>query len=218
MTITFSQTARDLVTGAMQDLGVVGLSEAIEAEELDYGLAQLDLLLKGLAAEGVTPWSSEETTVAFASGTSEVTLSPRPLDVLEARLQVSSTYDRPLTRWSNGEYDEIPNKSQAGEPLAYEILHTTSDVKMRVWPVPNTAMTIAYSYHRVLEDIAAGDAPDVPQMWLDALRALLRARMTAFMPQGMPTWVIFEAQEKKRILLDYDRPESYMIEPDRAYG
>jgi len=215
MTITFSQTGREMVTGAMHELGILSLDDVPDAAELDYGIEQLNLILKGLAAEGVTPWTDVEATVAFATSASTVTLDPRPLGVLEARLEVSSTYQRPLTRWSNGEYDEIPNKAQTGQPLTYEVLQTATAMQMRVWPVPDKAYTVAYSYQRVIEDIDENTNLDVPQVWHEAVRALLKTKMTPFMPQGVPQHVLVEAEMRKRKLLDYDRPESYMIEPDR---
>ena len=212
MSIAFSQTARDVVTGAMRDLGIIPLDEAPEAAELDYGIEQLDLLLKGLAAEGIMPWSDEETTVVF-SAVGEAVLDPRPVDVIEARLVVGATYQRPLTRWGAGEYDELPNKTQTGEPLAYEIIETPTQVSMRVWPVPTTATTIAYSYHRVIEDVDADTALDIPQVWGEAVREMLKARLTAFGP--VPQTVLMRAEMLKRQLLDFSRPESYFIEPER---
>lgn len=213
MTITFSQTARDVVTGAMRDLGVVPLGDDPEAEELDYALDQLNLMLKSLAVEGITPWTDVETTVVISAGTSTVTLTPRPADVTEASVVVSASYERPMTRWSAGEYSDVPNKVQSGSPLAYEVRRTPTAVTMRVWPVPATDTTVGYTYTRVIEDVAASTVLDVPQMWGEAIREMLKARLTAFGP--VPESVVMRAEMLKRQLLDYDRPESYFIEPDR---
>lgn len=213
MTITFSQTARDMVIGAMRDLGVIGLADEPEAAELDYGVRQLDLMLKALAVEGVSPWTEVETTASFGAGVSTVVLSPRPADVIDASLVVSATYERPLTLWTAGEFSDIPNKTQSGAPLAYILTATPTAVSMRVWPVPTTTTTIRYSYTRVIEDVVAGSVLDVPQMWGDAIGEMLKARLTAFGP--VPQSVIMRAEMLKNQLLDYDRPSSYFIEPDR---
>lgn len=213
MTITFEQTGRDVVTGAMRDLGVLGLDENATDAELDYGLNQLNLLLKGLAAEGVNAWTDEEAVVDFAAGEGVAVLDPRPVDVLEARVQISGTYDRPLTEWTSGEWDMLPNKSQRGTPLVYQVLRSVSDVRLRVWPVPTADTAIAYSYARVVEDATANAALDVPQMWGDAIQAMLAARLTAFMPGGIPQTFLMRAEMLKRQLLDFDRPDSYFIEP-----
>lgn len=213
MTITFSQTARDVVTGAMRDLGIIQLTETPAAEELDYGVEQLNLMFKSLAAEGITPWTDVEATAEFGIGVSTVTLAPRPADVTEAGLVVSASYERPLTRWSAGEYSDIPNKAQRGTPLAYSILRTPTAVQMRLWPVPSASSTIGYTYTRVIEDVDANMVLDVPQMWGEAIREMLKARLTAFGP--VPDTVLMRAEMLKRQLLDYDRPESYFIVSDR---
>lgn len=212
MTITFSQTARDVVTLAYEDRAIAR-RDKVTAHELQYGLDKLNLILKHLAAAGDLPWTDAETTATIPAGTSTVTLNPRPTGVFEARLQVTATYQRPLTRWSNGEYDEIPNKAQPGEPLAYEILETPTAMQMRVWPVPSTAATVVYSYQRVIEDVAANTPLNVPQRWLMAIGKVLQAELTRFGP--VPDKIENAAAQAMRQMLDYDRPESYMIEADR---
>lgn len=211
--MAFAQTARDVVVGAMRDLGVIGLSEMPGADELAYGIEQLNLLLRGLAADGVTPWTDVETTVDFPAATGVVTLDPRPVDVLEARLAVSASYSRPLTRWTAGEYDLIPDRTQSGVPLAYEILHAPDAVEMRIWPVPSEDVTIAYSYQSVIADVDAGEELAVPQVWGEAIREMLKARLTAFGP--VPDDVKMRAAMLRQQLVDFDRPASYFIEPDR---
>lgn len=213
MSITFSQTARDVVTDALRSLGVVGLSEEPDADELAYGVKQLDLMLKGLAVEGVSPWTEVEATATFGAGVSTVVLSPRPADVIDASIVVSASYERPLTLWTAGEFSDMPNKVQSGTPLAYIITQTPTATSMRVWPVPTTSTSIRYSYTRVIEDVDANTALDLPQMWSDAITEMLKARLTAFGP--VPDTVIMRAEMLKRQLLDYDRPASYFIEPDR---
>lgn len=212
MTITFSQTARDVVLLAYQDRSIAEPDD-VQAGELSYGITKLNLILKALEAEGVLPWTSAETTAVVPSGSSLVTLDPRPAGVLEARLQVTPTYQRPLTRWSNGEYDEIPNKAQSGEPLAYEVIQTPADMQVRVWPVPTADTTLVYSYQRVIEDVEPGTVLDVPQRWLLAVGKMLQAELKGFGP--IPIDVMADAERAKMELLDYDRPESYMIEADR---
>ena len=211
MSITFSQTARDVVTGAMRDLGIIPLSENPDAAELDYGVDQLNLMLKGLAAEGLTPWTDSEATAVVLAGTNTVTLDPRPVEVSDAR--VVDSFERYMQRWTGGEYADIPNKAQVGVPVAYEILHTPSTVQMRVWPVPQSDTTIAYSYQRVIEDVDANTPLDVPQLWAEAIREMLKARLTAFGP--VPDIVNARAEMMKRKLLDYSRPESYQLGPMR---
>lgn len=208
MTIAFSQTARDVVTGAMRDIGVLRLNRQPTAAELSYGVEQLDLLLKDLAADGIVPWTDMEETAVFPAGTSTVTLDPRPVEVSEARVLVG-TYERPLLRYSNGDYDILPNKTQQGVPLAFELVRTPTAVQMRLWPVPSADTTVSYSYSRVIEDVSENAALDVPQLWGAAVREMLKARLTAFGP--VDPNVLVKAEMAKTRLLDFERPESYRL-------
>lgn len=209
MTITFSQTARDVVKGAMQDMGILRLGADPKAQELAYGIEQLNLLLKDLAAEGIVPWTGEDGEVLFTAGTDEMTLSPRPTAVHDARVQLASGYFRPLHMLEPGEYDLYPNPAQTGTPITFEVRETPGTVTMRLWPVPSADTTIAYSYSRVIEDVDAGTALDVPQMWGAAVREMLKARLTAFGPVDPATEA--RAEYMKRRLIDFSRPASYTI-------
>jgi hypothetical protein len=206
-------TARDVVTGAMWDLGIISLGEQADGEELAYGLTQLDLMLKALAAEGLNPWTEEEGEVSFAAGEYEATMTPRPAEVSEARLVMSGTYQRSLYRWGSGEYNSIPSKTQRGTPIRYDLRQTATEARLRVWPVPNVPTTVAFTYTRAIENVDAGTVLDVPEMWNDAIRKMLKARLTAFMPEGLPQYVYVEAEVAKQRLLDYGRPESYVLGP-----
>lgn len=210
MTITYSQTARDVVQDVMQDRGLISLGASVTAEELSYGLVKLNDLLKGLAVEGVSPWTNVEGSATITADTASVVLDPRPIDVLEARLTVSATYERPLTRWEHGEYVTLPNKAQTGDPLIYTIEHTPTQVSMVVWPVPSTDQTITYSYDRVIEDVEASTVLDVPQLWGRAIKDMLAAELTAF--EDVPPAVEAKAMLARRSVLDHSRPESYTIE------
>ena len=211
MTITFSQTARDVVTGALRDLGIVALSDQPEAEELEYAVDHLNLILKDLAAQGASPWSGIDGTVIFPANVAEVVLVPRPAEVSDASVMMTSGYGRIMKRWSEGEYSDLPNKAQIGYPVGYLIKNTPAGLSMRLWPVPNVQTTISYTYSRVLEDVAPTTDLDLPQVWGDAIRKMLKARLTAFGPASQIT--LAEAEIARNQLLDYSRPEQYGMGP-----
>ena len=207
MSITFTQTAREVVAGALRDMGIVALGRDPKAHELAYGVEQLNLLMKELAADGIAPWSASPGVALFAAGVAEVTLSPRPVEVSEAR--VLTGYFRLLRRLGAGEYEAYPNQTQPGTPVAYDIRHTPAGVAMRVWPVPNVAMDVHYSYTRALEDADPSQPLDLPQIWGSAIREMLKARLTAF--GAVDPMVEARAEMMKRRLIDFGRPESYTL-------
>lgn len=214
MTITFSMTARDVVIRAMRHRKILAIRQQPAAAELEYGIETLNLILKRLAAKGVSPWIDVDGSVVIPADTVSVALSPRPIDVLEARLSVSPTYQRTLTRWEQGDYATLPNPLQRGDPLIYSLRFAPDGVTMRVWPVPVADRTIAYSYQRVIEDVDANTALDVPQMWQDAVVRMLAAALDSF--GGDPMHIAkleSDAVVAESELLDFDRPSSYFIEP-----
>lgn len=205
-------TARDVVTGAMRDLGVLALGRDPKAAEMTYGIEQLNLLLDELAAEGASPWAEEDGSVTLTANDGEVVLEPRPVAVSNARLLMAPNgHVRPLHRLNAGEFDAYPNPQQRGLPVTYEVREMAEGVSMRVWPVPSVATTIYYSYTRSLQEVEETTPLDLPQVWGSAIREMLKARLTAFGP--VDPNVERRAEFMKRKLLDYARPESYQIGP-----
>lgn len=216
MTITFSLTARDLVATAMEDRKILALGRDPTSKELAYGVKKLNLILKDLASKGVTPWRDEDGTAVFGVGVSSVTLSPRPVDVLDAYRALSGGQRRPMARWEQEEYSTLPNPAQSGTPIVFNIKSTPTTVLMRIWPVPTEITTIGYSYSRVIEDVTQPSDPlDIPQMWLEGMGKMLAAKLDAFGDGGDPMHlakIMGEAAEFRRELLDHDRPASYTME------
>jgi hypothetical protein len=212
MTITFTRTAGQIIKGAMQDMRVLPIGDDPTSEEYTYGVERLNLMFKGLSAEGITPWTREEATATFATGASTVTLTPRPLDVLNASVVVTADYTRPLELWSEDEREMLPNRDTDGSPMAYTVIDNGVTVQMAVWPVPLEDTDVIYRYSRVLEDLTDENSSlDVPQVWLEGLQAMLAIRMPAFgqVPQDVAQAAAFH----HRRLSDFARPESYTVEP-----
>lgn len=214
MTISFSMTARDIVTRAMRHRKALAIGQQPTAAELDYGVQTLNLILKRLAAKGVSPWIDTDGSATVTANVASVVLSPRPINVLEARLSVSPTYQRPMTMWEQGEYATLPNPLQSGEPLIYSLRFSPTDVTMRVWPVPTANRTILYSYQRVIEDVVNPTAAlDLPQAWADAIVKMLASDLGVFGGDPMHIAKIdAEAAIAETELLDFDRPDSYFLE------
>lgn len=218
MSISYSMTARDIITNAILDR-LQGIGLTVKAKEVEYAQGELNRMLKTWASRGLTLWTDENGTAEITAGSPDVALVPRPLEVFSVSLSVSATYARPLARWEKGDYTVLPNKQTVGEPSIYTPVYAASGVSIRVWPVPATDRAIAYSYSRVIEDVTElSDPIDVPQAWLDTVQKCLAARLDRF--GGDPNHVIMLKQEAARLeqrMFDYDRPSSYTIVSD-CYG
>lgn len=210
MTITFSMTAGDLVTRAMQKRRCLALGRTPTGAEMTYGLERLDQLLKVLSADGASPWAATEGTATITAADPDVLLSPRPGEVVSVGLALTATNERPLAEWEIGQYDVLPNKEAVGDPVAYIVRETSAGVYLRFWPVPSANRTINYRYVPVLEDVAQATALDLPQRYIGPMEAALAGRLTVFANSNpeLPE----EAARAEAWLVDQARPDSYYFE------
>lgn len=102
----------------------------------------------------------------------------RPLDILSVRILYDSGTELELQQLGRREYFQLPNKTQAGRPVAYYYSPQLTNGKLYVWPTPDdVADRLRITYIRTIEDFdAAGDNPDLPQEWLEALAFNLAVR------------------------------------------
>lgn len=221
-TISSTLTASDIVTQAMRELGLLSAGENPTGEEVQDGILQLNWMLKSWQSRGLTSWRDTDGAIEFPSGTDTMPLDPFCADVLEARLVQSTGYERPLQRWTLGQYRQIPNKAIRGWPTAFTIAKTIDSISMTVWPVPNQNLTVNYSYTRIIEDVTDGaQTVDVPQMWLETVYLGLAARLAntfgAMRLDPTATQLVMQrAANLEQLLLDQDRPASIYM--GTAYG
>ena len=212
----------EAIAAAMRELGVLAIGSNPTDEETAEGIRSLNWMLKSWAANGVNLWRETDGTVTFTAGTATMPLAPYCLDVLEARLVQSTTFERPLQRWENGQYLQIPNKANPGSPTAYSLTRTIDAISMTVWPVPFEDMDILYSYARVPDDVTDGaETLDIPQEWTETVYLGLAARMAQMLGATRidpATAQIVAARflDLETKMLDQDRPSSVFM--GSAYG
>lgn len=216
-TITSQLIVSEIVQVAMEELGVLSSGEAPTAEETATGIRALNWMLKSWPARGLNLFRETQGQVIFLADTASMPLDPYCLDVVEARYVQPQSYERPLARWENGQYRQIPYKSQPGYPTAYYLDKQTSGITMTLWPVPNADATILYTYSRVPQDVTDGaETIDVPQEWTELVYIALAARLvqTFGVARTDPTAAQIIAQRAAALeqqMLDQDRPASMFM-------
>jgi hypothetical protein len=212
----------EIIATAMQELGILASGEAPDGQETQDGIRALNWMLKSWAANGVNLWRETDGSVTFLEGVKTVELDPYCLDVLEARLVQSSTFERPLQRWENGQYLQIPNKNNPGSPTAFTLTRTTDAISMTVWPVPFQDFDVLYSYARVPYDVLDGaETLDVPQQWTETVYLGLAARIAQTfgatrIDPATAQIVTARFLDLETKMLDMDRPASTFL--GSAYG
>lgn len=206
-TIDSTMTARQVVTRALKLLAVAGAGQTVSDEDAEDGLEALNFMLKSMQAEGVNLWREEEVTQTFVAGDIETLLTPRPLDVQSARIMTG--YQRTLSRWERGEYDQIPNKTSPGIPSCYFLDQRLDATYMRLWPVQSEDTDVIYTAARVIEDVTALEQNlDVPQMWLECICYMLAVRLYPLFGSERIAAISAKADEIYSKMLDHDRPAS----------
>lgn len=177
-TTTASLTVRQVVTLALEELGVLPVGETPTGEDAAKAMQALGLMLKTWQVDGTgLQWQWGEITFTWTGAATSVTLNTNYLDIRNLRRRASSI-DTPLARISMDDYGDIPNKSQAGTPTLYSVLKTRSTLELRIWPVPPTNTTMYAEGLAVIEDVTSLDQDlDVPQEWLETVAICLAARL-----------------------------------------
>lgn len=222
--ITSTMTVREVVTTALELLGAVAIGDAPPSDLATLAMKHLTWMLKTWQADGVNGWRLLEVTITWPPATQTVTLSTDYLDLMDARLRVS-TLDTMLTRLSIEEYSELSNKTVAGTPTCYMVRKTVASLAVSLWPVPAASVTVLADAVRVIEDITALDQNiDVPQEWLETIYICLAARLTTVLRTvvsnpGLTASVLQNAQQLYARLRAFDQEEtSVFLSPARQYG
>jgi hypothetical protein len=208
----WSLTARDIVTAAMQEIGVTGLGETPEASEMAKGLQCLNAMLKSWQTEGNL---FREATADVTADDASTTLAAGIRSVNSVRLLQSGGTDRLLYPWTRTDYLSLPNKAAEGNPSIYYVERGRTGVILYVWPVPTANATIRVDYARIIETVTdASEEVDVPEEWQETVIAGLASRLAPIFgvtrtDPGTVQRIDARAAELYRRMLDADRPDAY---------
>lgn len=179
----------EIITEALELLGMLEAGESPSANDLTTCGRTLNMMVKGLMAEGVQLWKVSEAELTLVASQSSYTLGAggdlvidKPLRILEARRRDSDNIDTPLFSLSRDEYMTLSNKTTTGLPTQYYFQPGRLTSSFTVWPVPDSDVassdTVMISYYSPIEDFdSASDDPDFPTEWLESLSHMLALRV-----------------------------------------
>lgn len=210
-------TAEEVVTQACYELGSHAAGEVPTGQEMDDALVRLNAMLRTWQGEG-NLFRDEETQIVFAAGMGEQVLSADIRAINNA--WAVGPYNRILAQWNRSEYLSLPNPGQSGAPVAWYAETSPAGLTMHLWPVPATDTIIALDYSRKGYTVTdPSETLDVPEEWQEALILGLASRMASMfgITRSDPNTVQRidgRATALYQRLLDRDRPDSYIFEPD----
>lgn len=179
-----------LIAGALRLCGALALGETATADQVTEASEALNMMVKAWQADGMALWAIKDYSLALTLSTQtyEIGLTktvniPKPNKIIQAILHdTSSNVDIPMRIITRDEYNRLGNKTSTGQPVQiyYEPLGTYG--VLHVFP-PADATAVAtkqikFTYMRPFEDFdAAGNEPDFPQEWFEALKYGLATRL-----------------------------------------
>ena len=210
-------TAGDIVKQAMYELGELTQGEDPSGEEIEDGIIRLNGMLRSWGGEGNLFRESSET-LTLPAGTASAAL---PADVRYVNsVRYVGSYNRPLAAWNRGQFYSVPNRAQSGTPAAYYVSESISGCTITVWPVPSTDAVLELDYSRQAQTVTdPSETVDVPEDWQEALILGLASRLASMFgttetAAGKVARIDSRAQALYQRLLDRDRPDAYIFEPD----
>lgn len=143
---------RDVVTDALQEIGVIAADETAPASDALAGLRALNRLVDQFAAERLMIYSYTVTTYLFVSGTQDYTVGSggnfdvaRPVNVEGLRLNYRDSAITPLEETPLQSFTEelwarlTPKSLTANEPSGFYYKASYPLAYISLWPVPTSA-------------------------------------------------------------------------------
>ncbi len=163
-----SQTAQQLITGALRLLGVGAEGETLSAQALNDGLNAFNDMLDSWSIEGLIIPNVVREVFALTAGQSSYTIGQsgtpsfttiRPMEIEDALIQIGSgttLLERHMDIINENQYADIRVKQiQTQVPLVLYAENTFPNETINLWPVPSEAMNLVVYSQKAMSSIAA---------------------------------------------------------------
>lgn len=180
----YGQTAKEIIIDALLLCHGIEDDEEPTAGQLKIALRALNRMVKAWSVKGLKAWCWNEATLTLVAGTAEYDLGPggdlvipRPLGIRNPR-KIIDSQETEIGLRSRSDYMIQPGKSDSGEPVFVFYDPQLDAGKLYVWPTPDDAHQIKFSYRQPIEDFdGQTNDPYFPSEWLDALVYGLASRL-----------------------------------------
>lgn len=170
-TYNFNLSVGESVLAAYERAGVRPTS--IRAEHMVTARREANLLLVEAANRQVNLWKVELITTALTASDAEYNVPARVVMILDAWIsttQGGNTNNRYITPMSRTDYASLSNPESEGPPTQYWFNRLIAPT-ITMWPVPDQSATYELNYYAVVQmqdaNLAGGETPDLPYLWLD---------------------------------------------------
>jgi hypothetical protein len=176
----YTETRDDIISNALQLLGVLGSGETPTASDVTFCSNALNRMTKAWQAQGIHLWKETTATITIVADQYQYSVSPRPLNIENCRYHYASGLERKMKKLGRSEYDAIPTKTTSeGASTCFYYSPQLTTGQLYVWPVPqDTTDTLVITYMASIEDFdSASDNPDFPVEWLSCITTNLAVKV-----------------------------------------
>lgn len=181
-TYNFTVTNGEAVLAAYERIKI--FAPQLRVEHMTTARRELNLLLAMAANKQVNLWKVEQLSIDLVSGTETYSVPGRVVMILDGYISLNNgttqQTDRYITPISRTEYASYASKFTSGPPTTYWFDRLISPT-ITFWPVPDSNGPYVFNYYACVQmqdaNLAGGETPDVPYLWLDWLVAGLAHRL-----------------------------------------
>lgn len=170
MATTWTLPVQDILTDALQLIGVVGSGQVIAAEDHDVAMKALDGILKELPLHGVS-WpkiTASPASLVWDADTPEQIALPADYFGIPYCYYVADSGARvTLAVLTKVRYDAIPDIAATAEfPTS---IYIAPNKTAFIYPVPTVDPALKLTYQAITSDAVLTSSPDVAQTWIAGL-------------------------------------------------
>lgn len=182
--VDFNQPCIEIIKDALVMVGAIEGEATPSAQQYEYARRALNRMVKAWSVKGLKAWKWEEATLTLVAGTNQYDIGPggdlvinRPLEIANVR-RVTDGEECEIRIGSRNEFMNQPAKDSEGKAVFVYYDPQLTLGQMWVWPSPDAADSIKFSYKAYIEDFdSLNDDPEFPAEWLDAIVYNLAVRL-----------------------------------------
>lgn len=196
-------TARQIVTKALQKVGVLTISEQPDSEMANDALYQLNAMLSSWSNDSmlinVRAWETFNLvagTALYTIGSGQTFNTTRPMFIIQAYARLNNQ-DYNVDVIDDENYNFIQDKSLTGIPYVMNYDNGYDVGKIRLYFVPDQAYQLFILSEKPLTSFALDDVVTLPPGWEDALIFNLAVRLSPDYGQEISATTNAMAKETK---------------------
>ena len=175
--VDFDQSAANIIKDALILVGGIEDDETPTASQEAYAMRALNRMVKAWSVRGLKVWAWQEATLTLVAAQQSYSLKPsggdlainKPIEIDNVRRVVNGV-ETPIDLHSRQVYMDQPEKDSTGKVNYVFYQEGLSEGTLYVWPAPDAADSIKFSYKSYIEDFdTTENTPFFPAEWLEAL-------------------------------------------------